>query len=97
MENLSHYETPSYLEKVQSQLPALQLLVEMGWNYLTPEECAMLRDGRMGAAILDPVLIQFIRDHGRFDFKGKTHAFTENAIANAVQSLKAFRSCYGLS
>ena len=30
------YELPSYLEKVQSQLQALQLLMQMGWEYLTP-------------------------------------------------------------
>ena len=34
----SDYKPPSYLEKVQSQLPALQLLMQMGWEYLTPEE-----------------------------------------------------------
>lgn len=37
------YEPPSYLEKVQSQLPALQLLMQMGWQYLTPEETVQLR------------------------------------------------------
>ena len=31
------YELPSYLEKVQSQLPALQFLIQLGWQYLTPE------------------------------------------------------------
>ncbi len=30
------YELPCYLEKVQSQLQALQLLMQMGWEYLTP-------------------------------------------------------------
>jgi hypothetical protein len=30
------YELPSYLEKVQSQLQALHLLMQMGWEYLTP-------------------------------------------------------------
>ncbi|MEA1947994.1 MAG: hypothetical protein U9N83_11920 [Thermodesulfobacteriota bacterium] len=27
------YEIPSYLEKVQSQLPALHLLMQMGWQF----------------------------------------------------------------
>ena len=42
------HELPSYLEKVQSQLPALQLLINMGWEYLTPEETVNLRGGRLG-------------------------------------------------
>lgn len=86
------YQTPSYLETVQCQLPALQLLVEMGWEYLPPEECNRLRGGRLGTSVLDPILVDFIRKSGRYTFKGKEHVFTENAIANAVQALKSFRA-----
>jgi type I restriction enzyme, R subunit len=32
------HELPSYLERVQSELPALHLLMQIGWQYLTPEE-----------------------------------------------------------
>ncbi|MBP9225811.1 MAG: type I restriction endonuclease subunit R, partial [Verrucomicrobiales bacterium] len=92
MEDEPLYQTPSYLESVQSQLPALQLLVEMGWEYLTPEQCCKLRNGRLGTAVLDPILFDFIREHGRYTFKGGEHVFTENAITNAVQALKAFRA-----
>ncbi|NKB71444.1 MAG: HsdR family type I site-specific deoxyribonuclease [Candidatus Latescibacteria bacterium] len=91
-EDTPTYNTPSYLETVQSQLPALQLLTEMGWEYLPPEECNRLRGGRLGTSILDPILVDFIRQHGRYTFKGAEHIFTENAITNAVQALKAFRA-----
>jgi type I restriction enzyme, R subunit len=84
--------TPSYLEKTQSQLPALQLLIQMGWTFLTPEKCTELRKGRLGEAILDPILTSHIRNHVTFDFKGRTHAFTDNAIQNAVQALRGFRA-----
>ncbi len=57
------YELPSYLEKVQSQLPALQLLMQMGWEYLTPEDAVNLRGGRMGSFILKPILLDHIRNH----------------------------------
>ncbi len=86
------YELPSYLEKVQSQLPALQLFMQMGWQYLTPEETVQLRGGRLGSAILEPILVDHIRRHCRYEFKGSTHPFTENAIQNAVQALKGFRA-----
>ncbi|MEX2382835.1 MAG: HsdR family type I site-specific deoxyribonuclease [Opitutales bacterium] len=84
--------TPSYLEKTQSQLPALQLLIQMGWTYLTPEACTRLRGGRLGEAILDPILTDHIRKNVSFEFKGRSHAFTENAIQNAVQGLRNFRA-----
>ena len=86
------HDLPSYLEKVQSQLPALQLLMQLGWRYLAPEETVALRGGRLGATILEPILVDHIRTHGRYEFKGDNRPFTENAIQNAVQALKGFRA-----
>jgi len=89
---VSDYETPSYLEKIQSQLPALELLIKLGWQYLTPEETVHLRGERLGSTILEPILVDHIRTHCHYEFKGSTHPFTENAIQNAVQALKGFRA-----
>jgi type I restriction enzyme R subunit len=86
------HELPSHLEKVQSQLPALHLLIQLGWQYLTPEAANRLRRERLGSTILEPVLMDQIRSHCRFTFKGTTHPFTENAIQSAVQTLKGFRA-----
>ncbi|MGD9368725.1 MAG: HsdR family type I site-specific deoxyribonuclease, partial [Desulfobacteraceae bacterium] len=86
------HELPSYMEKVQSQLPALHLLMQLGWQYLTPEEASRLRGDRLGSTILEPVLVDHIRSHCRFTFKGGTHHFTENAIQSVVQPLKGFRA-----
>ncbi len=90
--DIPEHELPSYLEKVQSQLPALQLLMQLGWKYLSPEETVDLRGGRLSSAILEPILVDHIRSHGRYEFKGQTHPFSENAIQNAVQALKGFRA-----
>lgn len=86
------HDVPDYTERIQSQLPALQMLIQLGWQYLTPAECVKYRDDRLGSVILDPILTQHIREHCRFEFKGQWHPFTENAVANAVQTLKAFRA-----
>ncbi|MBW2428999.1 MAG: type I restriction endonuclease subunit R [Deltaproteobacteria bacterium] len=86
------HELPSYLEKVQSQLPALHLVMQMGWQYLPPEETVELRNNRLGAVILEPILVDHIRNHCRYEFKGAAHPFTENAIQNAVKTLKSFRA-----
>jgi|GEM_PF-1986534 len=50
------YELPSYLKKVRSKLPALHLLIQLGWQYFTPEETVRLRGERLGATILEPIL-----------------------------------------
>ena len=86
------HELPSYLEKLQSQLPALHLLMQMGWQYLTPEETGKMRNDRLGAVVLEPILVDHIRKHCNYEFKGTVHPFTENAIQNAVQGLKGFRA-----
>ena len=86
------HELPNYLEKVQSQLPALHLLMQLGWQYLSPEETVDLRVGRLGSVILEPILADHLRTHCRYEFKGGTHPFTENAIQNAVQAIKGFRA-----
>jgi len=77
------HELPSYLEKVQSQLPALQLLMQFGWQYLTPEESVQLRGSRLGATILEPILVDHIRVHCRYEFKGSTHPFTDLGSGHA--------------
>jgi len=92
-EELASYgSTPSYLEAVQSQLPALHLLIGMGWEYLTPDECVQLRGGRLSAPLLEPVLMEHLRNRCRYDFKGAERTFTENALQSAVQELKNQRA-----
>jgi len=66
--------------------------MEMGWDYLPPAESDKLRGGRLGTAILEPVLVEFLRENARFEFKGREHMFTENAIASAVETLKSQRT-----
>jgi len=86
------YRTPSYLEAVQSQLPALRLLMSMGWEYLTPAEANALRGGRRSSPLLEEVLTGFIRETARVPFKGEERPFTENAVLQAVQALKSQRA-----
>ena len=86
------HELPDYTERVQCQLPALHLLMQLGWQYLTPAECAKLRGERLGSTILELILDRHIRERCRFEFKGQSRSFTENAVVNAVQALKAFRA-----
>ena len=44
--------TPSYIEDHISQLPALQMLIKMGYTYISPEEALQLREGRKTNVLL---------------------------------------------
>ena len=43
--------TPLMKEDHASQIPALQLLQNLGWQYLSPAEALALRGGRESAAL----------------------------------------------
>lgn len=80
--------TPSFREDDISQIPALQLLQNMGYTYLTPDEALTLRGGRVSEVLLEGVLTDQLRRLNRISHKGETYAFSEGNIQAAVQSLK---------
>ncbi|MCD6388980.1 MAG: type I restriction endonuclease subunit R [Desulfobulbaceae bacterium] len=81
-------KSPRYTEDTISQLPALHLLQNLGWQYLTPEEALDLRGGRRGGVLLEGVLADWLRKHNRVRFKGRELPFTEGNILSALQALK---------
>ena len=70
-----------------SQLPAVELLVNLGWEYLTPEEALAERGGRRRAVLLENVIRHQLRSINRFNYKGKTLPFSEPAIESAIDAL----------
>jgi type I restriction enzyme R subunit len=81
-------ELPSLLEDHISQIPALQLLQNLGWHYLTPTEAVKLRSGKLSNVLLEEILVEQIRKLNTIHFKGQEYKFTEGNIQSAVQSLK---------
>lgn len=79
---------PSFREDHISQVPALQLLQNIGYTYLSPGEALELRGGRLSAGLLESVLTQQLRKINRVRFKGNEFPFSEGNILSAVQSLK---------
>jgi type I restriction enzyme, R subunit len=78
---------PSFREALISQIPALRLLMGLGWTYLTPSEALALRRGRLGAAILEDVLAKWLAGHNAISFKGKTLPFSEANLGKALEML----------
>lgn len=79
---------PSLQEDHISQIPALQLLQILGYEYLTPTEALALRGGRLSNVILDGVLEKQLRKFNKIRFKGEECEFSEANIQSAVQALK---------
>ena len=49
---------PSFLEDHISQVPALQLLQNLGWQFLTPAAAVAFRAGKLGSVLLETVLVE---------------------------------------
>lgn len=91
--NLSH---PSFLEDHISQIPALQLLQNMGYVYLRPQEIHLERRGKLSNVLLEGVLEKQLRRLNRINFKGGSHEFSEANIQAAIQALKDVAMADGL-
>jgi type I restriction enzyme R subunit len=79
---------PATREKLISQIPALQLLINLGWEYLTPTEALDARGGKTASVFLDRVLEDQLRAINRIVFRGHTEPFSEGNITTAIKRLK---------
>ncbi len=84
----SKHPTPEWREDEISQIPALQLLVNLGWTYLTPAEALDRRGGRRSRVILTEILAGQLRSMNRVRTRGEELPFSESNIAAAVQALE---------
>ena len=80
--------TPSFKEDHISQIPALQLLMKLGYEYVSPDEAWKLRGGKNSNFLLEEVLEDQLEKINNIDFKGKGYKFSNNNVSNAIQALK---------
>lgn len=89
-------ETPSFKEDHISQIPALQLLQNMGYVYLTPKEVDEQRGNKTSNVILEGILETQLRRQNKIDFRGQQYEFSNGNISKAVQAIKDFQLQDGL-
>lgn len=81
-------QVPSFLEDHISQIPALQLLQNVGYTYLRPAEVYLERNGRLSNVILEGILEKQLRRLNKIRFKGSEHDFSDANIKAAIEKLK---------
>jgi type I restriction enzyme, R subunit len=82
------HHPPDFREDAISQVPALHVLQNMGWHYLTPDEALAMRGGKQSNVLLEGVLVPWLRENNQVRFKGQEIPFAENNILTGVQALK---------
>ncbi len=80
--------TPHSTEKYFSQIPALQLLISLGYTYLPPSRALAMRDGKTSNVLLENILREQLAKLNRIHYKGKDYLFSEANIQEAIQKLK---------
>ena len=75
-------------EKYLSQIPALQLLINLGFTYLPPQEAQRARGGKLGNVLFEEILREQLKKINRIQHKGQQFLFSEENIQTAIQRLK---------
>lgn len=75
-------------EKHLSQIPALQLLIGLGYECLTPAEALRERQQRTSNVLLENILRNKLKEINRIRYKGGEYLFSEENIQSAIQKLK---------
>jgi type I restriction enzyme R subunit len=82
-------ETPSFKEDHISQIPALQLLQKLGYQYLSQEEALQLRGGKTSNVILENVLRKQLKEINSIRLSSsKTSIFSDANIEAGIMALK---------
>lgn len=82
-------QTPLFQEDHISQIPALQLLINMGYTYLSPEEAFAARGGKNANVLLEEILRMQLHKINRAKVSStKEVRFTDANIENAILALK---------
>ncbi|MDE0472149.1 MAG: HsdR family type I site-specific deoxyribonuclease [Ekhidna sp.] len=83
-------ETPSFKEDHISQIPALQVIQNLGYSYLTAEEAMAQRGNKTTNVILEDVLREQLKEINSIRVSStKTSVFSDNNIEAGIQALKS--------
>ncbi|CAB1261393.1 type I restriction endonuclease subunit R [Vibrio cholerae] len=75
--------TPKFQEEYSAKLPAMTLLTNLGWSFLSPELALAARGGKADEVVLRNVLRGELQKR-TFIFAGKSYPLSEKAIDNLI-------------
>lgn len=81
-------QVPSFKEDHISQIPALQMLMKLGYKYLTPDEALEARGNRSSNVLLETILKKQLREINKIEYKGKEFPFSDTNINTAILALR---------
>jgi type I restriction enzyme R subunit len=77
---------PKFQEEYSAKIPALTLLTNLGWCFLSPEQALAERGGKTNEVVLRGVLREELAKR-RFSFAGKEYSLSDQAIDNIIHEV----------
>ncbi len=77
------HSSPKFQEEYTAKIPALALLTNLGWRFISPEGALNARASKLDAVVLRDELRSQLSKR-RFTFAGREHALSEKAIDQLV-------------
>jgi type I restriction enzyme R subunit len=74
---------PNFQEEYSAKLPALALLSQLGWSFLSPQQAVIARHGDYGQVVLRDILRSELQKR-RFTFAGREYALSSHALDNLI-------------
>ena len=87
---------PSANEDLSSQLPALQVLVNLGYTYVPPAEALKWRGGSTGEVLFSSVLAAQLRRLNPITHLGRAYPLSDAGIDGAMRQLRDISIAEGL-
>jgi type I restriction enzyme, R subunit len=75
-------------EAKQSQLTMVELLVNMGYEYISREDCLKQRKGLRSNFLLHDIAINKLQEINSYEEAGQTYKFSEQNVRQAVEELE---------
>jgi len=79
---------PKFQEEYSAKLPALALLNNLGWSYLSPEEALAARAGKPDQVVLMHLLREQLAKR-TFTFGGQEYSLSDKAIDNLIAEVNS--------
>ncbi|QHC10028.1 HsdR family type I site-specific deoxyribonuclease [Aeromonas veronii] len=77
---------PKFQEEYSAKIPALTLLTQLGWTFLSPEQALIARDNKADQVVLRQQLRSVLAER-TFVFAGKTYPLSPKSVDNLVSEL----------
>ncbi len=84
----SNIQKVNFDEARQSQLPFVELLINLGYEYLSAEEVMRQRRDDPAKFILRDIALKKLAEINAYEHKGETHKFSDKDISDALQELE---------